>query len=479
MSDPTPTTIGALPESDPPPAPASTAPSVAVPPTSAVDEAKPPRKPGVIRTSAVIILAVVVLAFVLSFPFVVEPWVINQAKTALTAQGLELSPDSKLSVSIFGLKISGTDLKLREVGDPKEVFSASELTADVALFDSIGSGDVVIERLAIIGLTGDLRRRGGRVPILTPKDGDKDAKPTDWLKLGEQLMEWYRKYAGADEDKPADKPGDKPGTKPGDVPGPTPEIPTDWPQAKVYRPAPTPGKWPRVLIRDLSISGKALGLPDDSPFDVTAFSLKGTNVALRLHADEVMDLKADVITKGSGPLDLALNRQGGKTGKMTLNAKGVPIEALNAKAISNGALDAYGAKGLADLAISSDWTGWDLTSAITSTLNKLSLQPTKESGAVISELANVVNQLDGRPLTWLPKLGGKLYAPVFTDTGLKSLQDSATKAGAAVAVDKAKQKAIDEGTKLLDKQLEKNPEVKKAADAATDKAKDLLKGFGK
>ena len=463
------------------PQPTSGAPAESVTPPVTATEATPPRKPAIIRKSALIILAVVVLAFVLSFPFVIEPWVVNQAKAALTAQGLELAPESKLSVSIFGLKVSGTDLKLREIGDPTEVFSATELTADIALMDSIGSGDVVLDRLAIDGLTGDLRRRNGRVPILSPKDGDKDAKPTDWLKLGEQLMEWYRKYAGTDEDKPADKPGDKPGDKPADKPGdkPAPEIPTDWPQAKVYRPAPTPGHLPRVLIRELSISGKALGLPDDSPFDVTAFTLKGTNVALRLHADEVMNLKADVTTKGSGPLDLALNRQGGKTGKLTLNAKGVPVEALNSKAISNGALDAYGPKGLADLAISSDWTGWDLTSAIQGSLSKLSLQPTKESGAVVRELADVVNQLDGRPLTWLPKLGGKLYAPVFTDTGLTSLRDSAAKAGAAVAVDKAKDKAIQEGTKLLDKQLEKNPELKKATEGATDKAKDLLKGFGK
>jgi hypothetical protein len=426
---------------------------------------------------------VVALAFALSFPFVIEPWVVNQAKAALSAQGLELAPESKLSVSIFGLKISGTDLKLREQGDPKEVFSASELTADLALMDSITSGDVVIERLAIDGLTGDLRRRNGRVPILTPKDGDKEGKPTDWLKLGQQLMEWYRKYAGADEDKPADKPGDKPGDKPadkpGDQPGPTAEVPSDWPQARVYRPAPTPGHFPRVLIRELSISGKGLGLPDDSPFDVTAFTLKGSNVALRLHPDEVMRLTGDLTTKGSGPLDLALDRQGGKTGRLTLNAKGVPVEALNAKAISNGALDAYGAKGLADLAISSDWTGWDLTSAIQGSLSKLSLQPSTEAGAAVRELADVVNQLDGRPLTWLPRLGGKLYAPTFTDTGLASLRDSAAKAGAAAAVDKAKQKAVEEGTKLLDKQLDKNPELKKAADGATDKAKDLLKGFGK
>lgn len=460
------------------PQPVSAEPAGAEPavPAAPAAPAAPPRKPGIIRKSMVIILAVVTLAFVLSFPFVIEPWIVNQAKSALAAQGLELAPESKLSVSIFGLKLSGTDLKLREKGDPNEVFSATELTADIALMDSITSGDVVLDRLVIDGLTGDLRRRGGRVPILTPKDEEgKPGEPTDWLKLGQQLMEWYRKYAGADEDKPGDQPADKPGEKP----GPIPEIPTDWPQAKVYRPAPVPGHWPRVLIRDLSINGKALGLPDDSPFDVTGFNVKGTNVALRLHADEVMNLTADVITKGSGPLDLALNRQGGKTGKLTMNAKGVPVEALNSKAISNGALDAYGPKGLADLAISSDWTGWDLTSAIQGSLSKLSLQPTKEAGTVVNELANVVNQLDGRPLTWLPKLGGKLYAPVFTDTGLTSLRDSATKAGADAVVDKAKEKALEEGTKLLDQQLDKNPELKKATEGATDKAKELFKGFGK
>ena len=111
MSDPTPTTVGALRDPAAPAAetsaavPPASAPTSAAPtsaaPTPTASEPAPPRKPGFIRKSMVIILAVVVLGFALSFPFVIEPWIVNQAKAALDAQGLELAPESKLSVSIF------------------------------------------------------------------------------------------------------------------------------------------------------------------------------------------------------------------------------------------------------------------------------------------------------------------------------------------------------------------------------------------
>jgi hypothetical protein len=61
--------------------------------------------------------------------------------------------------------------------------------------------------------------------------------------------------------------------------------------------------------------------------------------------------------------------------------------------------------------------------------------------------------------------------PVFTDTGMDSLQASVVGA----AVEQGKEKALEEGTKQLDKQLEKNPQLK----GASDKAKELFKGFGK
>ena len=442
-----------------------TSPDAAAP---AAPAAAPAKAPGLIRKSAVIALLVVGLIGVLLFPLVVEPWIVGKVKSTLAAQGMELVDGSELSVSMFGGAVTGKDLKVRETGQTAEVFTATTLNADVALLDSLSSGDVVIESLVIEGLSGSLRRGpDGQVPGAPPEE---PGKPTDWLGMGKQLLEWYKKHAPQDD-------GTSEPTEPGKEPAPTkpdekvpakPKPAFDWPDATRYEPQPQPGKpWPRVLIRHLSITGTSMGLPDESPFDITGFSFTGTNVAMRLKGDEVMDLKGDLTTKGSGPMALVMNRQGGKAGTMQLSAKQVPIEALSSKQVSGDALAPYGAKGLADLLIDTQWTGWKQTSAVTSTLSKMSMQPDKDAGDLARQFASAVNAFDGKPVTWAPKLGGTLLTPVFTDTGMDSLTAS--------AIDAGKDKVIDEGKKQLDKQLEKNPELK----GATDKAKDLFKGLGK
>lgn len=462
-----------------PPTQPETVPSAAPTASAAADAtAKPVKPPGLIRKSVVIILLVLVALGIASFPFVVEPWIVGKVRSSLIAQGLELSPDSTLAVSVFGMGIEGNNLKLREKGGTEDVFTATKLSADVAVLDSITSGDVIIETLTLDGLTGSLRRKAnGQVPIITPPDAPP-GKPTDWLGLAQQLMDWYRKYAAQDE-KTAD--GKQPGGQPTPTVPPVTEQPTDWPQAVKYKPTPgAGGHWPRVLVRSLSISGGKLGLPDDSPFDLTGFSVKGTNVALRLHADEVMTLVANLIPHGSGPFDLDLNRKGGQTGTMKLSAKALPIEALASKAISGDKLAAWGASGIADFSLDANWTGWDLAkSPLAGALSKLKLQPTKEAGNGAREVAEVVNAVDGRPLRWVPTLGGKLFAPVFTDSGLDALKSSAMAAGKDAAIDKGKEKLLEEGGKQADKLIEKNPQLKQGADAAKDATKGLLKGFGK
>lgn len=434
----------------------------------AADPVVPAKTPGLIRKSAVIVLLVVGVIGVGLFPLVVEPWIVGKVKSTLAAQGMELAEGSELSVSLFGGAVTGKDLKIRETGLPADIYTATTLNADVALLDSLTSGDVVLDHLVIEGLTGSLRRTNGNIPGLPPEE---PGKPTDWLGLGKQLLEWYKKYAPQDEDtaeQPAE-PGKEPEpSKPEEKVPAQPKPTFDWPEATRYEPQPQPGKpWPRVLIRNLSITGTGVSLPDESPFDITGFSVAGTNVALRLKGDEVMDLKGDFTTKGSGPLALTVNRQGGKSGTMQLSAKQVSIEALSAKQISGDALAPYGAKGLADLVIDTQWTGWKQTSAVTSTLSKMTMQPDKDAGDVARQFAAAVNAFDGKPITWSPKLGGTLLAPVFTDTGMESLKASALDAG--------KEKVIDEGKKQLEQQLDKNPAVKDA----TDKAKDLFKGLGK
>lgn len=435
-------------------------------PAPAAEPTAPAKAPGVLRKSAVIFLVLFAVVGVALFPLVVEPWIVSKVKSTLAGQGLELAPDSELSVSLFGGAVTGANLKVRETGKPADVFTITTLNADVALMDSISSGDVVLDHLVIDGLSGSLRRGpDGNIPMIPPEE---PGKPTDWLALGKKALEWYRKYGPQDEGAPGE-PGKEPTPTTPEERVPAQPKPTfDWPDAQRYEPQPQPGKpWPRVLIRNLSLTGTSMGLPDESPFDITGFSLTGTNVALRLKGDEVMDLKGDVKTKGSGPLALTINRQGGKTGTMKLSAAQVPIEALSSKAISGDTLTPYNAKGLADLALDTQWTGWKQTSAVTSTLSKMSMQPDKDAGDVARQFATAVNAFDGKPITWTPRLGGTLFAPVFTDNGLASLKGS--------AVDAAKDKALEEGKKQLDQQLDKNPELKNA----TDKAKDLFKGLGK
>jgi hypothetical protein len=453
-------------EAPPLPDPAPAQPGAAAP-------AAPAKRPGPIRTSAVIVLLVAMAVMLALVPLVLEPWIVGQITAALARQGLELAPGSKLSVSVFGVEVAGTDLKLREIGDPTDVFTATKLTASVGLLASVGSGDVVIDDLVVEGLSGSLRRRNGHVPILTPKD-DPSSAGTDWLKLGQRLLDWVkqRQQQAKGGDHPAE-PGQKPEDKAPPAKRPPPELPADWPTAKRYEPTPgAGGHWPRLLIRHLSISGGKLGLPDETPFDVTSFAVAGSNVAIDLHHDEAMALTATVDTRGAGPMAIDLKRQGGETGTMHLTAKQLPVEALGDRAVGGDAVARYGATGLADLDLTTAWTGWALTGAIDSVVSKLSMAPAKDAGDQARQVAEVVNALKGQPLKWPMKLGGTLYAPTITDSGVETvLKGSAVDAAKGVVKDKA----TEEAGKLIEKEGAKNPEVKKATDAA----KDLFKGLGK
>jgi hypothetical protein len=449
-----------LPAAAPVPGPAT--PAAAVP-------AAPVKRPGLIRRSAVIVLAVVILLFVLAFPFVVTPWVIAKVKGVLAGQGLELTPESKLSVSIFGGAVNGKDLVLRETGQPNDVLTATTLNADLGVLASISSGDVIIDELTIEGLTGSLRRRGDHVPIITPPDAKPGSGiPTDWLKMAQKAGDWYRQHR--EERKPVEtKPGEP---KPAHVP-PVKTEPSDWPKSVQYQPAPQPGgHWPRLLIRKLSITGGKIGMPDETPFDVATFSLAGTNVALDLNADEVMDLTGKITTTGAGPLDLALNRKGGENGTLKLAASQMPLAALASKPVSGEALAQYHPQGDAKFSLDTAWTGWNLTGAIDSVLTGVVLSPEKEASSQAQQVAQAVNALKGAPISWPVKLGGLLYAPTITDSGAEAvLKGNATAAATGIVKDKATEKA----TELLDQQGAKSPAVQ----GATDKAKDLLKGFGK
>lgn len=445
------------------------------------------KKPGVLRRSAFIILAVVLVLLLVILPFWADSWARGAIVTALDDRGLELSPDSTLSVSVFGLRLTGSKLVVREKGKATEppVFTADLVQAKLALIDSLTSGDVIIDDLSLDGVKGDLRRRqDGRSPVGVPEDGSGAPGPSrDWLAMAKQALEWWRNRK-AEEDKQA-KPA------PGEPPPPPKPVKTAdrWNGAAVrYQPSPTvdaSGHWrvPRVLIRHLSVKGSTVGLPDDTPFDVTRFAITGTTIALRLQPGEVMKLDGDLDTRAAGPMTLGLERTGGTGGTLKLAAPKLPVEALTNPKVAGDSLTHYGAKGVADLKFASTWSGWDMQGEAVSTVQNLSMQPDKEAGERAFKVASVVNNLNGQAIVWPVKLGGTLYAPTITDSGVEAV---ITGSAMDAAKNAAKQKANEEADKLKDKAVEKldqqlGDKLKEqpAAQEAVDKAKNLFKGFGK
>jgi hypothetical protein len=440
------------------------------PPAPATPEpAKPPKRPGIFRTGFILVVLLLVVAGIASFPFVIEPWIVAKVRTAITDAGMDLSPETTIDVSVFGAKLTATNLRLTETyeGETRTVFTADELTADVAVVDCLG-GDVVIDHLVATGATGDLRRRkDGTIPVITPKDGGDGI---DW-----GTIDWYEYYKKAvqkwkerkeEERRQQEEEAKKP---PGERTPPTQEPALDWPEAVQYEPAPQPGeRGPRVLIRDLRISGKGLGLPDDTPFDIVAFTIEGKDLTGIQLPGEVMTLKGNLTTEAAGEIALDLLRNAGDTGTFALAAKRLPLTAINHAKVSGGALSEYGATGIADLTLNSQWSGWDLTGLLDSTLTDFDLNPTG-GGSEAMQAAQLVKQLKGKPIRWPMKIGGTLISPRITDSGV----DELVKGGVGDAVKGAvKDRASEEAGKLLDKEGAKNPELKKKAD-------DLFKGLGR
>ncbi|MBA2481762.1 MAG: hypothetical protein H0V44_13950 [Planctomycetes bacterium] len=461
-----------------PPANANPVPPSATPPADAVPPAK---KPGFIRWKLLIVLVVLVAVALLTVPFVLDPMIKGKLATALAARGLELAPASKLHVSLLGGRITGENLTLLDATAPDKpvAASATRLNADIAITDSLSSWDLVIEELAIEGMTGSLRRRSdGKPPIGTDKKDDgTDWSKVDWAKWYEKAMEQYKQRSEqkkkeeeeAKKPKPDDQdPGKEPSTHPKDVD-------PHWPDATVYRPVRRNGRTtPRVFIRKLSISGSGLALPDESPFDVTGFTVNGKDIALDQDAGERMQLTASLTTKGAGPMSLDLQRtqDDGGVGQLSLSAPKVPLAALNDPKIAGPEYAKYGATGDASIELKNVWTGWDLTGGLESLVTGLNLNPAADAGAEAQRVAQYVNQLKGQPIKWPVKLGGTLFSPRITDSGVDEvLSGSALDAAKGIVGDKAK----DEASKVIQQQAEKNPEVKKAADKAADAAKDLFK----
>jgi hypothetical protein len=269
-------------------------------------------------------------------------------------------------------------------------------------------------------------------------------------------MERFKKWA---EERQASKPEPGQPEPPTTPPVQESEPDMEWPAATRYKPTPHPDRRiPRVVIRTLKVSGTGFSLPDATPFDVSAFALDGSNVCSRQDVGEVMTLKGNATTAGAGAATFDLVRKADDTGSLELRVPAVPLETLTHPALGGGGFAAYGASGTAAVTYASTWTGWDLNAGLTSTISGLKLAPTPAAGGDVQKAAQVINALKGRPVEWPVKLGGKLFAPAITDTGLDELMKNALSADAVK--DAAKDAAMQKASEELNKQAEKNPQVK-------------------
>ncbi len=462
-----------------------------VPPTPPVDAAtapaaamsEPPKKrPGLIRWKLLIVLVVLVAAIVLVVPLALDPYIAGKLAGALKDRGLALAPGATLHVSLLGGRIHGENLKLFAMDGDKvttqEAAAATRLDGDIALMDSWREWDVILDEVVIEGMSGSLRRRAdGTPPIGAPDDkSGTDWSKVDWAKWYQKAMDQYKQYADKkkqeqeEQKKKREEEEKKPPDQRQKVPDHPYEADPDWPKATKYKPLRRDGRTSsRVLIRHLSISGGNVGLPDESPFDITSFSLEGHDVALDQDLGEKMTLAGKIETKGAGPVTLDLDRtqDNGGLGSFALSAAKVPLAALNDPRIAGPEYAQYGATGDASVSLKNAWTGWDLSGGLDSVITGLNLKPTAEAGAQAQQVATYVNQLKGQPIAWPVKLGGTLYSPTITDSGVKQvLSGSALDAAKNLVGDKAQQEA----TKVIDQQGAKNPEVK----SAVDKAKSLF-----
>jgi len=428
-----------------------------------------PRPPGLLCKAALWLLPLTALVLLALVPLALEPWLEGKVREAAGLAGLEIAPETEIEVAVFGGRITLLKLDLREVidGQPRSLLKADRAELDADVLACLG-GDIVLDSVKLEGASGDLRRRGdGTIPLATPppeERGGTDWGKLDWWSYAKKAYEWQKgedAKAEQAEEQPAkaEEPGKPPKKKPAH----------DWTGASQYEPAPGPrGPSMRVLIRDLAVSGRELLLPDDTPFAVTSFSATGKNLGWGRRdkaADWGLDLQAQ--TRDAGSLDLGFGR-----GRVRAIAKQLPLKALAHPALAGEAIAKHGASGIADLTLDARWTK-QLDGTIQAKVTGLKLEPQPPT-----QTSQIVNRLGGRPLDWTMKLGGTPEDPQVTDDGLEALAKGSL-------ADAAKQAAIEEGTKKLEEQLQKNeklkeleqknPEVKKAK----DKAGELLKGLGK
>lgn len=435
----------------PPPAPAADAPAD-------VPATKPAKKPGLLRPSGIILLILLVLGGWLSVPWVVEPWLITKVEDTITSMGMEVGPDTRWELKVFSGKLRADQLDLRETyeGETRTVLAATTLELDLGLLGMLG-GDVIVDSLVATGVSGDFRRRGdGSVPIITPEDESDgiDWGTINWFDYVQRAYRWWDERDRAAKEARKKDPADEPKLPPVAKSDPS------WEGSRRYEPVVPPGRGPRVLIRHLEVAGTGLKLPDASAFEISGFTLSGSNVCLFQLDDDLMTLRAELTTVGTGPIILDLERKPGEDGQVSLTASAVPVAAIADPKLSGDALAPYQPSGVADVDLRATWAAADLDGGLTSTITGFDFVPPADDRNA-QQLHQITSRLDGRPLTWPIRFGGSLGSPRITYSGVDDLIKGSLK-------DAVKDAVKDEATKQVNdaatKQLEENPELKKASD---------------
>jgi len=465
MTDPLPPAPAA------PPADASTIPAQAP---------APAKRPGLFRPSGIILLLLLLVIAVAAVPLLVEPWIVGQVRSQLAARNLAINDDCDVSVSLFGGRVQARNVRLTETGQAQPVLVAEELDADLAVSDTLKSGDLIIDALVARGVSGSFRRRAdGSVPLSPPGEPGTDWSKVDWTGYAQKVLDYLKQRRDLQEierkkqEEEAKKPPEQ--RTPPTPPPPTKDPSGRWPKAVVYQPRPVLGGQPaRLLIRRLDVSGTSLGLPDETAFDIARFALTGSDVAISQSPTETMTLRATVTTKGGGDYGIDLLRAPGEDGTLTIAAKQVPLQLLADPRIGGSQLAQYRPSGLGTLDLKASWTGDALAGTLASLLKDFALDPQPGAPREASEVARVANDLKGQEIAGPAiDLGGTLWAPAIAKVHVgEFLKDAATGA--------AKARALSEAQKQADKLLDKNPALKQATEQpALKKGLDALKGLGK
>jgi len=426
-----------------------------------------PKRPGKFRWWTVIAVPVIALGSGLVLWIGGDHMLTSAIRDSIRDRGLELGEQTRLEAQFLGGKVALTDAELIAHSDEETrvMLRSPRAAVDLAIWDTITSGDVIVEELSMRDAVIDLRRfPDGSIPgpEATPEEVPPDAEeqdeapPRDWVESYERVRKWYDRAQDWTTDDEAE-----------DAEPEQPVQPAEgWDQAKRFYPTPEPGDplpLPRVLIRSLDLGGKQLRLPDatgedaEAPLDLAEFALRGSDVSLRPVAGESMNLAFDFTTRGAGDGSIALVRAL-EAGSLQGGWDAIPLPVVAAEEVAGARIAKWRPRGTAVLAIDAEWQGEVLDGTIVVDLEDLELHPRDDAGEEAHELAKTLAELSSlhqevageEPfvLRWQLELGGSPQKPEIENLGPESML-LAIQQQARELVERKARAAIDEGKEAV------------------------------